>query len=192
MIRASRIACLVLAASVVGSLAVLPARAGTLNGNVSDCINVDYKGSNNLGPAPDFQLSCAQQPGDTFSNGTGANQANLLFADKRTLAASASETLNLNSLTDPVGSSINFATVKFIKIRADKANTNNVVVGNAGSTPFLGPLGGTTPTVTIPPGGVALFTAPPAGWTTASANNLKVANSGAGTGVVYQIMVGGN
>lgn len=127
----------------------------------------------------------------TLANGTGSNQADLVYADQRTIAASGSETLDLTALVGPLGEVVSFAKVKAILIKAAAGNTNNVVVGDAAVDPFTGPLGGTTPTITVPPGGVALLTAPAAGWSTTSATDLKVANSGAGTGVTYDIEVVG-
>jgi hypothetical protein len=125
-------------------------------------------------------------------NGTGANQADRIFADKRTLAASASEDLDLSGvLTDPLGAVLTFGKVKAILVRADKANTNDVILGGASTNPFVGPFGGATHTVSVPPGGAALFVAPGAGWLVAAGSGdlLKIANSGAGTGVTYDIVI---
>lgn len=127
----------------------------------------------------------------TLANGTGSSQADRVFSDQRTLTASASETLDLTSLTDPSGASISFAKVKAIMIKAASGNTNSVVVGNAASNPFVGPLGGTTPTITIPPGGSVMLLAPVSGWSVAngSTDNLKIANSAGSTSVTYDIMI---
>jgi len=127
-------------------------------------------------------------------NGTGANQADRIFADKRTLAALASEELDLSgALTDPLGTALAFAKVKAILLRADKANTNDVVLGGASSNQFVGPFGGATHTVSIPPGGAALFVAAGAGWlvTAGSADLLKIANGASGLSVTYDIVIVG-
>lgn len=126
-----------------------------------------------------------------LASGTGANLADVVYADTRTLAASANESLDLNALTDPEGLTVNFAKIKAILIKAAAGNTNNVVVGDGASTPFLGPLGGTTPTIAIPPGGFMFLGAPVAGWasTTGVADLLKIANSGGTTGVTFTLML---
>lgn len=67
-----------------------------------------------------------------FSNGTGADQADLLWADERTLAASASEDLDLAGvLADAFGATLGMAEVVMILVIAAAANTNNVVVGGS-------------------------------------------------------------
>jgi hypothetical protein len=67
-----------------------------------------------------------------------------------------------------------------------------VIVGN-GTNPFVGGFGAGTHTWTIPPGGFIFVAAPVSGWTVtaATADILKISNSGAGTSVVYDICLGG-
>lgn len=123
-------------------------------------------------------------------NGTGNGKADLCFVSKRQLAASASENLDLAGvLTDVFGSIITAAKVKAILIVADAGNTGDLVVGN-GTTPFLGPLGGTTPTIAVRPAGVVLFADPNGGWTVVAGTGdlLKVTN-GAAAVANYQISI---
>ena len=103
--------------------------------------------------------------------------------------------LNLTSLTDPLGDSIDFIRIKAILILAAATNTNNIVVGGAASNTFLGWFGGATHTLAIPPGGLFLIGRSDAtGWpTTAStAINLELANSGSGSGVTGTLVVIGS
>jgi hypothetical protein len=67
-----------------------------------------------------------------------------------------------------------------------------VVIG-AGTNPFSGPLGGTLPTITVPPGGEVLLTAPVSGWTVTAATGdiLKIVNSAGSTSVDYDIIIAG-
>lgn len=148
------------------------------------------------GPAdfgtPTFELSTGDVVAHSLQSGIAAGQADKLFADQRTLAASATENLDLaGSLLDPLGAIVTFVSVKAIMIRASAANTNNVVVGGAASNAFAGPLGGTAPTLTVPPGGIVLLTAPKTGWPVVASTGdlLKVANGGAGTPVTYDVIV---
>ncbi len=136
-------------------------------------------------------LSISQQI--TFAEGTGANQANRVWSDTRTIAASTSEDLDLSgsALLDPYGVAVVFTKVKAIFVRAAAGNTNNVVVGGAAATQWAAMLG-TTGTVTLPPGALfAAFNPSTAGYAVAAGATdlLKVANSGAGTSVSYDIVI---
>ena len=132
----------------------------------------------------------------TFQWGSGvtANAADLLFSDERTLAASATEDLDLaGELTDAFGATVTMAEVVAIIVIADAANTNNVVLGDATAPVPL--FGGTNGTHAVKPGGVFVAVAPNAsGLFTVGAgttDDLKVANSSSGTAVTYKIMVFG-
>jgi hypothetical protein len=130
---------------------------------------------------------------ESLADGTTNVQADRIFSDTRTLAASATEDLDFGSgggLTDAFGTAFSPAEIVCVFIVAAEANTNNVIVGAAAAEPFLGPMGGTTPTETIKPGGF-LFWFSPAGWTVTNNSNdkLKIANSAGSTGVDYSIVV---
>ncbi|MFZ4605158.1 MAG: hypothetical protein ACOYM5_02770 [Caulobacter sp.] len=148
-----------------------------------------FKGSNDLGtPVFPFDVVKLTQ----FSPGAASGLADLLFSDERTLAASATENLDLaGSLTSPLGSTLTFVKVKAIMIVAAAGNTNNVQVGGAASNGFTGPFADATDIVNIPPGGTLLLVHPTTGWTvTASTGDiLKIANSGGTTGVTYKVVV---
>jgi hypothetical protein len=127
----------------------------------------------------------------SFTEGTTTGLADRIYTATRTLAASANETLDLaGALTTPLGAACVFAKVKAIMITADANNTNNVVVGNA-TNPFPGPLSAGATTVTLGPGDVFLWTRKGAGIAVGAGatDEVKVANSGAGTGVTYTITV---
>lgn len=132
-----------------------------------------------------------------LANGTtGAGKADRLFADTRTLAASATEDLDLSgALLDALGGPAAFARVKGLIVAADKANTNNVVFGAASSNAWATLLN-STGSVTLRPGAVAAFMVGAAdnGWavTAGTGDLLKVANSAGGTPVNYSIVVIGN
>ncbi|WP_233507239.1 hypothetical protein [Spongiactinospora gelatinilytica] len=131
----------------------------------------------------------------TLTDGAGLNQANRIWSDQRTLAASASEDIDLaGTLTDPFGATITLARVKALIVSATVGNVNNVVLGGAASNGWVGPFGADTHTLAVRPGGVLALLAPDAtGYavTASTADLLHVANSGAGSGVTYQIVVVG-
>ena len=128
-----------------------------------------------------------------LDNGTGANAADRLYMDSNTLAASANVDVDLaGSLTDALGAALSFARVKALFLRAASGNTNNVVIGGAASNQFVGPFGAATHTFAVKPGGFMGWIAPDAtGWavTAGTGDLLRIANSGAGTSVTYDVVI---
>lgn len=128
----------------------------------------------------------------TFANGTGANQVNALWTDTRTLAASATENLDLAGvLTDGFGTTKTFTTVKSIVVTALAANTNNVIVGGAITNAWVGPFSDSTATHSVRPGGWYGFGFGGTGYTVTAGTRdiLKIANSSSGTAVTYSIVI---
>ena len=129
-----------------------------------------------------------------LSSGTAAGQADRMWSDRRTLAASGAEDLDLAGvLTDAFGATITLARVKGLYVAAAAANTNNVVVGNASSNGWATALNATG-TVTLRPGAVLCLMAGQADATgyavTASTGDLlHIANSAAGSAVTYDVVV---
>lgn len=132
----------------------------------------------------------------TLSSGTTAGKADRVFSDRRTLAASATEDLDLAGvLLDAFGAAITFVRIKGLFISAAAANTNNVVVGAASANQWATLLN-TTGTVTLRPGASCGFIAGSADATAyavaaGTGDLLKVANSAAGTSVTYDIHIVG-
>ena len=163
----------------------------SLSTAIAAAIGGTLKGTNDLG-TPTFALAKAADI--TLKTGTAAGLADLLFSDQRTLAASATENLDLaGGLTDPLGATLTFVKIKAILVRASSGNTNNVVVGGQTVNGFLGPFGAAAHTVAVPPGGALLLAAPSAGWavTPGTGDLLKILNGGAGTGVTYDVVIVG-
>jgi hypothetical protein len=128
-----------------------------------------------------------------LGDGSGTGKANAIYQDRITLAASANQDIDLRgTLVGALGEPVVFASVKAIFIRAAAANINDVIVGG-GTNPFLGPLGGTTPTHTLKPGGLLLWANPNNGWTVQASTSdiLRVANGGAGSSVTLELVVVG-
>jgi len=166
--------------------------ARTLTTNLKVDINATYQDSLDLSTVKDF-LSAVFS--DTLASGIGADQADRLWHDQRTLAASASENLDLaGGLTDAFGNTLTFARVKLIYIKAAAANTNNVVVGGHATAAFVNWVADATDKVNIRPGGVFLLFAPDATAyviTAGTGDLLTVANSAGGSSVVYDIVIVG-
>ena len=125
-----------------------------------------------------------------FTSGTNANQADIVWADERTLTASATEDLDLaGALEDAFGTTMNAAEVVAILVIANSLNTNDVVIGDATAPVPL--FGGANPTFAVKPGGFFFVAAPgAAGLMTVGAgtsDDFKVTNGAGGTPVTYQI-----
>jgi hypothetical protein len=131
-----------------------------------------------------------------LTTGTSAGQADKLFYDARTLAASATEDLDLvGTLTDQFGDLFSPVRIKALAVLAAAGNSNNVIVGAAAATQWAALLG-TTGTITLRPGAFFCAVAGEADATgyvcaAGSTDLLKVANSGAGSSVTYSIVVVG-
>lgn len=133
----------------------------------------------------------------SLTDGTTANKADLLFVDQRTVATASNDDIDLaGSLSDAFGTTITFAEIVAVMVInapiSGSANTTNLTIGG-GSNPFVGFLGGTTPTVgPIKPGGVFfLFAGDAAGIGTVTATTadiLRIANS-SGASATYQVCI---
>jgi hypothetical protein len=165
-----------------------------ISGKIALSANVQQTASRDLGAADDTAvLSAALR----LTNGTGAGQADRLWSDTRTLAASATEDLDLSGtgLTDAFGTTVTFPKVSAVIVKAAPGNTNNVVVG-AAATNAWATLLNATGTITLRPGAwvaIAVGEADASGYATTAGTGdlLRVANSGAGTAVSFDIIVVG-
>lgn len=128
-----------------------------------------------------------------LTDGSGANQANSIFTDTRILAASATEDLDLAGvLVNAFGATITFDKIKALIIKADAANTNDVLVGGAASAQASAFFGDVTDVVKVKPGGMLALVAPDANGydvTATTADLLKIANSAGSTAVGYTIIL---
>lgn len=127
-----------------------------------------------------------------LNDGTGIDQANAVYIDAFSIAASGSQLYDLaGTLTDRLGNPLVFTAIKTILVRADAANVNNVVYGNA-LNDLAGPVSPITATLPILPGGfMLLVNRSAAGWAVVAGtgDQLKLANSGAGSVVTGTIVV---
>lgn len=130
-----------------------------------------------------------------MASGTAAGQADKIFSDTRTIAPSSNDDLDLAGvLTDAFGVAITFVKVKALFVVAAAANANNVVIGGGASNPVSTFMTGTTPAILVRPGATFALIAGSAdatgyGVTAATADILRITNSGAGTSVTYDIIV---
>jgi hypothetical protein len=131
----------------------------------------------------------------TFTDGTGANQVNVLWQDTRVLADAANETLDLAGvLLDGFGTTVALARVKGIMI--ENLSTDASLIVGAAASPWIGMLNAAG-TITIPPGGVFIWGGPNAAGapvTAGTGDGLKMAHDGTGTSTLtYKIsLLGAN
>lgn len=141
----------------------------------------------------DVTQALANTTSIVLTDGTGANQAKSVFADTRTLAASATENLDLSgALVDAFGATIAFTKIKALIFKASAGNTNDVLIGGAGANACFSFFNASTDKVRVKPGGMFALVAPDANGyavTAATADLLTVANSAAGTGVTYDVII---
>lgn len=126
-------------------------------------------------------------------NGTGAAQADVLYANyTAALAASSNVDIDLSgALANAVGGTSVFARISGLVVVADAANVNNVVVGAAATNAWATWLNATG-TLQVRPGGFDVMGTGVADTTrhvvTAGTGDLlRVANGGAGSTVGYTI-----
>ena len=116
----------------------------------------------------------------SFANGTGAGQANGYWRDVRTVAGSATDTIDTTALPLSVfgtNGTLNLATVKLIYVR-NRSTTVTLTYDVAGAN------------YGIPPGGVFLWTAgtaPTAKWF--DGNNIVI--EGGSASATYEIILAG-
>lgn len=127
-----------------------------------------------------------------LTNGTGADQANMIWTDTRTLAASTTEDLDLyGSLVSTFNTTLNFTRIKGIIISAAAGNTNNVLVGGD-SAGLAGWVGNVNDLIVVRPGGTFCLIATDAtsyAVTNTTADILQIANSSSGSSVTYDIIL---
>lgn len=166
----------------------------TLTGNVRVDLQATYQ--NAVGLAAGIGSIAGNQLIQALTSGVGANQVDKIYSEsQKSIAASGTYDIDLSgSLTDVFGAVISFARVKLIAVFASLSNTNNVLVGAAAATQFIGPLGSATDKINVRPGGCALLFAPDAtAWpvVNAASDLLRFTNSAGTTAVLFDFIIMG-
>jgi hypothetical protein len=161
----------------------------TLKTIVTAQIEAVYKNLLDLGTPTDNFLKRAKIE---LSSGTGANSADLMFSDQRTIAASSNEDLDLaGSLADAFGATLAFVELRAVMISAASGNTNNVKITEPASNGvplFIAAGDG----ISVPPGGVFLWACPADGKVAVTASTgdlINIANSSSGSSVTYDVII---
>jgi hypothetical protein len=127
-----------------------------------------------------------------LTTGTGANQADKLWSNTSTIAASGTDTIDLaGSLTDAFGAALTFARIKAVFVVAAAGNSNNVNVvrpASNGVPLFLAAGDG----VAVRPGGMFSWVCGDATGVAVTAGTgdlLDIVNSAGGTSVSYDVAI---
>jgi len=160
----------------------------TINGKVGvDVVVVTTKGLDLTSAIDTLALKTAIN----ITHGTGADQADLIWHDTRTINAATNDDLDLAGvLQDAFGNVLTFARVKLLYVY-NKSTDMTLTIGPAASNGFSTPFGGTTPSVNIKPGGIFLLIAPGAtayAVTAGTADQLRIGNAG-GSATTYDIAI---
>lgn len=162
----------------------------SFNGAMKVNVQGTLTASQNLGSAS-YNLN--QTYAINLLQGSGANQADIIYANTYTIAASGTQNIDLYGvLQDAHGNTINMTTVKGLFVYAYPGNTNNVLIGGAGSNPWATWCNAGTDQVTARPGGFILLGCQDVtGYTVNSSTGhvLQLANSSSGTSVQCDIVV---
>ena len=165
--------------------------AASLSGILSINASITHTGASDTSTLTDAITGAVKSW--TIANGTGANQANMIWHDQRTLAASTSEDLDLSGvLTDSFGVSVALARVKAIIVSAAAANGGLIQVGGAAGNQFVNWVANASDIIQIRAGGFMLLAAPDAtayAVTATTGDLLKIANTDGAAAGTYDIYI---
>lgn len=128
----------------------------------------------------------------SLANGTGANQADLIWHDQRSLD-NTSETLDVaGGLTDGFGATVTFARIKLIYVK-NNGTDSTLDVGGAAANQFATPFAAADNEIVIRPGGWIILYAPGAtayAVTAGTGDNLKIQRNSSDASVqTYDIIL---
>lgn len=160
----------------------------------SDRTALSFNQTNSAGLITPLTFAAALNFTPSYQNGTGANQADLLYAAQLTIASSA-HPFDLTSLLDMAGGSVNMKRVRELVVQVvDTTLTHvvNVYASSANGWTFL-PL--VADQLTVAAGGVLhmadpLSTGSATGLVTASNNKIGVIDAGSNSVVVNLMILG--
>ena len=127
-----------------------------------------------------------------LSDGTSADQSDRCGFDERTIAASTSEDLDLQTITAPSsGAALGLEELRSITIKAATGNGDNITVGPGASNGFTGFLADASDRLILAPGTTFTLVCPQDGKYDVSSSNkvLSVTNSSSSVSATYTILL---
>lgn len=131
--------------------------------------------------------------GQTYASGTGSGAIDKKWCDRRTIAASGADTLDLAGvLTNEFGAIVTFAKVKDLGVKAATTNTNDVWIGGAAANRFNTFVKDSS-VIVVKPGYMQLIAGSGTGYTVTAGtgDRLLLKNSSSGSGVTLDICIAG-
>jgi len=126
----------------------------------------------------------------SLTDGTGANKANKLWHQQRSISAGANDDLDLRSLTDRFTTALVFSKLKWFFLRLTSPATGvKLVMGNYGANGFTGWFGATTHTEDV--ADHVDKTNQIDGWTVDATHRYLRINNPGGAAVTYDIILVG-
>ena len=172
---------------VMVSLAVA---ASSLTAKILLNIGIEYSVTDDLSTK---EAPIRKSRGVSLTNGTGANQADTVFQDIRTLTDAQAETINLHdgSLENDFGTALTLDILKVLYIKNNSSDPNLLIGGAATNQVGLFADGGDI--LTLRPGGEFLLIAPDVNGIDVTADpNLKITHDGTGSdSLTYDIIMVG-
>lgn len=130
---------------------------------------------------------------DALANGTGTDQSDLLFHDRRTLAATSEDFDLAGGWTNPItGAAGTFVKVKGLFIKNRNTTSGHVLaIGGAAGTQFVNWVANSSDIVNIGPNGLFMLWSPTDGYAVgAGASDLLKIDAGANT-IEFDIIIVG-
>lgn len=180
------------AIALLVAVALVLTDAGHAATNLAATVRLTVTGSyDNALDLTNVQAPLSYQNSVALTNGTGANQADKLFTDTRSVAAAEDLDVSGGSLTDAFGATFTIAELKVLIVCADTANTGNIVVGgDAASVPFLSTA---ATTISVKPGGCFVYTDPSAAGTAVTGTSADIIQVAPSSGTqAYSILIMGS
>lgn len=193
-LRARTLSLFVAACAISGLTGAAYARyeAMAVTGSISAKINLTETALTNLSSVT-AKVNPVISLDQSFTSGTGLGQMDKKWCDRRTIAASGADTLDLAGvLTNEFGAVVTFARVRSLAVKADTGNTNNVWMGGAAANRFNAALKDSS-VVVIEPSAMLLLGGRKAGYTVTAGTGDKLLfkNSAGGSTVTYEVCIGG-
>lgn len=138
-------------------------------------------------------LATAMRQAWTVAAGVGANQADVLFSDKRTLGSGANEDLDVAGALSALFGTTVFVKVKAVVVVALATNTTNITVSRGATNGLLLFTAVSSGLAALKPGGGFCFWDPSAAGiavTAGTADLINIANSAGASGDYIVLILG--
>lgn len=128
--------------------------------------------------------------GNTLADGTGANQADVLWTDTRTLTETSEELDLAGSLTNAIGVTATFVKVKVLVMHnKSTTSTENLTIGGAAANQFATWVGNSSDKLVIGPDGLLLLWNPIDGYTVTADTGDKLKIDAGSDTITYDIAI---